>query len=288
MILNPRTLIPSFVIIGLFVVSNVSAEVIYVNNQAGSDKFDGSSANLTDQFGGPVRTFRKAVRMTHRGDTISIANTGTPYHQSLELTGMRNSGYNQYPFIIEGNGATLSGACPVPPFAWRYRKNGLWQFRPLRKGHYLLLRDGKPVEEQPVTSTSLLMHPSAGMWSASQGSIFYQATQSEVRPSRDYSFAFKTTGISLYAVRHVRIRNLTLKHYRLDGIGAHDLSKDVILENVTCIENGRAGIAVAGTCDVRIESCTVLDNRRNSIRISELGGADVENSDIEPEPVIVN
>ena len=127
---------------GLFAGSAASAGVVYVDNLGGSDKFDGSSAKLTDQLGGPVRTFRKAVRIARRGDTISIANTAKPYHQSLQLTRLKNSGFGGYPMVIEGNGATLSGASPVPAVAWHHHKDGLWQFRPLRKGHYLLLRDG--------------------------------------------------------------------------------------------------------------------------------------------------
>lgn len=272
----------------IWTTTSALAGTIYVDNKTGADHFDGMTPRVTDSYGGPVRTLRKASQIARRGDIISLANTGTPYHQSLQLTGLKNSGYRNVPFVIDGNGATLSGACPVPSIAWKYERDGLWRFKPLRKGYYLLVRDGKVVVEQPSIRKISLMKPTEGTWAACEGSIYYQARDTEIPPTNDYSFAVETTGISLYSVRHVRIRNLTIKHFRVDGIGAHDLAKDIVLENVTCVENGRSGISVAGSSDVRIQNSRIVDNRRHSIRISELGGAKVDKSDVVPEPVIVD
>ena len=41
-------------------------------------------------------------------DIISLADTGVPYYESISLVGTRHSGTGERPFMILGNGATLS------------------------------------------------------------------------------------------------------------------------------------------------------------------------------------
>jgi len=286
-----RTTCCGLIVLGLVLSlggSPVEASTLYVNNRRGFDSTNGRSSLSLSRTRGPLRTISRALAIAGRGDTIVIANTGVAYRESLHLFGSRHSGTRLAAFRILGNGATVSGARPVPGYAWRRVGGTLWRFAPYRKGHYLLLRGGRRLTEHSITT--LPRSPRsvpAGEWSHYHGSIYYRVESTRDVPAElPLSFAARTTGISLYAVRNIEIRDLVVEHFRVDGVGVADMCREVLLENLTCRENARAGLAVAGTSDVRIVTSKLLDNRRHSLLVTGLAGADLDRTVVSQPPTI--
>lgn len=263
------------------------AQVIYVDNLRGSDAADGKEPAPINLESGPVRSIRRGLQLLQKGGTLNLANNNQPYYESMELVG-RMSGSTLRPTIIEGNGVELNGAFPVPPSAWRKVGDRLWQFTPLRKGHYLLIVDNKPLPETPVPPGSRqLPEMPDGHWAAWKGSIYYQASPLDEPTDFAMGYAVRSVGITLYEIHDVVVRNLKVRHFRTDGINAHDRCDDVLLENITAEQNGRAGVTVAGTSIVTIQESTIKDNRLFSVLILEKAGVQVdEKSEIAPPPTI--
>ncbi|NOX56933.1 MAG: right-handed parallel beta-helix repeat-containing protein [Planctomycetes bacterium] len=274
---------------------------IYVDNRMGSDSFDGSSSTVAPGQMGPVRTIRQALKLARPGDTVVLANHGVPYYESVQLVGSRHSGMglatgrqpdrdcppDVIPFRLEGNGAIISGARPVPPGAWQRVGEDLWRFIPWRKGHYLLLKEGKPVpEETRLREPATLSALPAGRWCVWKGAIYYRAQPLELPSERRFEYAADGVGLTLYNVRFVHISNVTFRHFRLDGINAHDLCRCVVLENVTCEENGRAGLCVAGSSRVQVRNSRLVNNRKHSLLVTERAEAALEQVQLSQPPTL--
>lgn len=267
--------------------ATVCASDIYVDNLVGDDAFGGRSSVPTDFGAGPVRTLSRAMQIAGFGDQIILTRAGAVYYDSLSLTGTRASGSPNYPFTIIGNGAILSGQRAVPPAGWRKAGPDLWKLTLTRKGFYRLLRDGSPLPELiPEGSADPLANLLPGQWTATGGSLYFKA-DGDVPSSQAFSYAAEQTGLTLYQVENVRIVDLTLRDFRFDGIHAQNMCRNVRLENVTCVNNGRAGIAVSGTSKVEIIGGKVEGNGRAQIRIANHGNANLENVTMEGEPTLI-
>ena len=227
------------------------------------------------------------MKLASAGDTIELANGGATYFGSVTLWGARHSGSGRTPFRINGNGAILSGARPVPEGTWRHTGGGVWRITPIRKAYYQLVLDGQAVPETPCdrSATELPAIP-VGQWCAWRGAVYYQAERGGDPNLLDFWLADEEAGITLLDVRNVVISGLTLRHFRLDGINAHDRSREIILEGVTSEENGRAGVTVAGSSQVVIVGGRLAGNRVHSLLITELGAAAVEQSDLDQPPTL--
>ncbi|MFP6764631.1 MAG: hypothetical protein VB858_13475, partial [Planctomycetaceae bacterium] len=70
--------------------SDVRAETLYVNNRMGRDHNNGTQEKSVNETTGPVRTIQRALKLAGASDVISIANTGTPYYESITLYGPRH------------------------------------------------------------------------------------------------------------------------------------------------------------------------------------------------------
>jgi hypothetical protein len=264
------------------------AGVIYVDNLRGNDAFDGG---VPEPFGprvGPVRTMVRATRLASPGDIIEVANTGVPYREPISLSGRRFDGFETAAFTLRGNGAVFDGSRPVPPTAWQRIEPNLFRFTPRHKGFYLLLSDDKPLPEVPLPpGPAALPTIPENHWCAFQGSIYFR-TAALVEPRElSLQIAGGTTGLTIYDVRHLLVEDVTLRHWRVDGVSAHDLCTDVTLRNVISVENGRAGISVSGSSIVTLENPIVKDNRRYSLLVTEQAGARVTGEpDVTPAPTI--
>jgi hypothetical protein len=262
----------------------LSARDLFVDSQLGDNIADGRSEQPVDEFSGPVKTISRALRFARPGDTVHIANRGVPYFESLEVVGRRFSGG----FAIEGNGAVVSGARTIPFEAWKLVGNNVWRFTPFRKAWYQLIEGEKAVPEYPCPSgaTSLPEIP-VGQWCAWRGSIYYHS-QKGVSPALGdivFAFAAEEVGITLLDVDDVTIHNLELRHFRLDGVNAHDRARNVVLDSVRLIENGRAGLAVGGSSLVGLKDSTVEGNRVTQLLNAEVAQTEVLTSHLGP-PVL--
>ncbi len=251
-------------------------EILFVDNMLGSDAYDGRSVEPTGFQNGPVKTIRRAMQLALTGDTINIANTGIPYYEAIRMVGPRHSGFEQFRFTVEGNGAVVSGARPIPADSWRKVGTNLWRMTPWRKGYYQLLLNGKSVPELKIPPEArALPDLPAGEWCAWRGSIYYRSSPVDSAPDLPFWFAADEVGLTLYNVSSVHVRDLRFEHFRLDGVNAHDLAREILLERVTCTGNARAGLAVGGSSSVDVRNCDLAGNRLHSLLLSEFGAADL-------------
>ena len=82
------------------------------------------------------------------------------------------------------------------------------------------------------------------------------------------------------------ISDLTIQHYRLDGISVHDRTSNIVLRNVTLVENGRAGLTVAGSSTVQVDGAETRANRDFSMLVQEAAAVDVRETVFDTEPTV--
>ncbi len=254
--------------------------VIYVDNRAGNNALNGIAPKIVGGKNGPVKTIQRALSYAKPGDKIVLIKNDTPYFESLTLSGKRLSGVGKEKFTILGNGATISGAIPIPMNGWRQQRNGLWKVTPYRKGFFNLYLDGKSLPEyQPEKGKPVKLEDiPSGKWAVYQGAIYYHGLKNQSPPVESFSLAGKSVGLSLIDVNDVYISDLTFENFRQDGINIHNRCKGVVLENVTCSGNGRSGLSVNGTSQVEVIDCKLIDNRIDDLSVTELGAADLKNT----------
>lgn len=275
----PRFVLAGGVLIAGLIAGAASAGEIFVDNLAGDDLFDGRAPQPSGGVSGPVKTIARGIALIRGADSLIIANHGIPYPEPIVLAGQRFSGNPSAPFVIVGNGAVLDGSLPVPPASWVKVGDGLWRVKPWRKGTYQLILDDRPVPETtcPPHATKPPEIPVC-QWAAFGGAIYYRSGPDQSPSELPFRFAALDMGISLYAIRHARIVDLKLQHFRVDGINAHDQCRGVEFTNVICTGNGRAGIAVGGSSIVTARGCDFAGNRGPSVLFDEQGVADLKES----------
>ena len=255
---------------------------IYVDSSMGRDAYDGASVDARGATSGPVATLGRAVELAQFSDVIVLRNTGIPYYGSISLTGERHSGTQYHPFVIEGNGATISGLRAVPPGSWQRIGPKLWKLTLTRKGYYRLLRNGRPLPEYiPEDGLEPLSNLKSGHWVAWRGSLYFRQDGDNPPDDQAFAFAADQTGISLHQVSNVLISNVTLEHFRFDGLHAQGLCDGVILDNVTSIENGRAGVVSSGASRIELFGGKIAGNGRHQLLVIDRSFAKPNDCDIE-------
>lgn len=238
-----------------------SARDIHVSNTAGDDRFTGRYSSEVSVVGGPVRTIAKALRLAAPGDRIVIANTGEPYRETVSLVGTSHSGNVDRPFIVEGNGAVLDGASPVSHRAWEHVGQNLFRFRPARLGTQQLFLFGKPAVRKPALAGEGKLPTLAPLeWCLTGGYIYFRTEDGRTPQSYQPTHAHLQTGITLYKVRDVVVRNFVVQGFHIDGVNAHDGVFDGVIEEVTARGNGRSGVSVGGASRVVVEKSLLGDN----------------------------
>lgn len=261
------------------------ARTIYVDSRVGNNAYDGTSAEPINAWVGPVRTLRRAQELVCPGDSLLLVDNGTPYYGSLTLFGPKFSGSPTRPFRLIGGGAVISGSKPIHPDSWVELGNNLWRITPRRKGWYQLVDEGAAlprVELSPEPGT--LPTVPVDSWGAAGGAIYYRSRVDDDPRWHEFELAEEGTGLTLHDVHDVVISDLTLRHFRIDGINAHDRCENVQLVNVVCQENGRAGLAIGGTCNLTLTDCRLTGNAQYSLLLTELGEATLTGTDYDVAP----
>jgi len=286
MFLRSRFIIASLLVL---VACRADAKVIYVDNLSGADRADGLVAKPTNEFSGPVRSLGRAVLLVRPGDVINIANTGVPYFESVSFVGKRLSGTLDQPLRIIGNGAILSGARAIPDGGWQKAGDDLWKVKPFRKGHFMLTLAGQELTEvRPETGGTWSELPplEVDQWCSFKGQIYYRSAERDEPHNKPFGIAVDECGMSIYGTQEVVIEDLTIQHFRLDGVGVPDLAKRIELRNVKLIQNGRAGLRVGGGAVVTLRGATIEKNGRHSVLLQGLGSAEVVDSSLDVEPTL--
>lgn len=286
--------------------SVASARDIFVDNIRGDDHHAGAMPELGLNADGPVRSIAKALRVARKGDRIVLKNTGVAYRESITFQAAHHSGFPGTPFILEGNGATLDGAALVPIDAWEVVGEDLYRFSPWRKAFNILFMDDKPLVKAPVSTREDLDAMLPLEWALFDGYLYFKSEKNLGLGGYRLTYTGLTVGITLYDVRFLRIQNLTVQGFQLDGINAHDNAFEVHLDGITARGNGRSGISIGGAsrvgvtralignngvaqlrsegyCQVSIEQSDLLDNTAPSIE-REGGRVKIDGKVYEPQP----
>jgi hypothetical protein len=149
----------------------------------------------------------------------------------------------------------------LPEHVWRYMGGGVYKYQPYRKGHYVLLVNGKPAEEVRVRPTEPLPKLKPMQWCAYRGWVYFRVQPRTFIDQYKIEVPRYEVGIMLHNARYVTVRNFRIEYYRLDGIHVSGNSRGVRLENITSTGNGRAGLAVAGTSRVAVGGLKLEGNR---------------------------
>jgi len=262
----------------------LQARDLFVDNLLGDDLSTGEAPQSLEGREGPVRTIAMALRLCRGSDTIHLANNPLPYFETISISGRKLFNHDLGGLTIDGHGATLSGVFQIPVGSWRHRLGGLWELHPHRKAYYQLIRHDRAVPElqfelQPGQFPVL----PPGMWTAWQGVIYYQARAGEGSPENlPLGLAARDAGVTIHDVPSITIRNVTFRHYRLDGIQVNDRARDIVLENVRSLENGRSGLAVGGSCQVLATGCQFSRNRVAAVLNSEVAQTRLEQCEVTP------
>ena len=84
----------------------------------------------------------------------------------------------------------------------------------------------------------------------------------------------------------MRIENLTVQHFRLDGISAFNDCRHIELENVTCRENGRAGLAAGGASSAVFRGGKLEANGREAALVTGKAVLSIQDSQSDAEPTL--
>jgi len=268
-------------LLSVVLVSPVPARDIHVNNLAGNDLLDGRSPNQTANRTGPVRTIGRALQLASQGDRIVLAATDEPYREALSLSTGRQWGTGFRPFTIDGQGAILDGTTPIENRCWTHYRGDVFRCRPERLTYQQLHLNGKPAERRHVeTGARRLPQLDPLQWMLWRGDVYFRCEKGKLPRDYDLRLTGRDVGITLYHVRHVRIHNLVVQGFRLDGINAHDGVYHCTLENVVCRGNGRSGVSVGGASRAQLVGSLVGDNGHVQVRVEGLGELKVEASDV--------
>jgi hypothetical protein len=234
---------------------------IHVNNLEGDDRSDGRASPTIAASSGPVRSIAKALRLAEAGDRIVVANTSQPYRESLSLTNSKHSGSPISPFVIEGDGAVLEGAAELPDRAWKHYDGDVFFCQPAGLGYQQLFSQGRPANRRSTIDADTRVPALQPLeWCLAESRIYFRVEAGQLPSDYDLACCALRTGITLYNVRDVVIRNLVIQGFQFDGIAASNVVVDARLEGVTCRANGRSGISVCGGSSVELADCVLSGN----------------------------
>ena len=236
----------------------------------GDDRSTGTTEEPLSPGNGPVRTIGRALELAVFGDRVVLAATGEPYRECVTLHGPDNSGSSITPFILDGTGR-------IPPIAWKPAGRDLLAFRPNRLSFQRLFVDGAPTAPQSVSDEDQL---APARWVMLNQAIHFRPDRGSSIDEYDFSCYHHPVGITLYEVRDVIVRNLTIRGYQVDGLNAHDNAFDCRLESLVCSDNGRSGISIGGASRVRILDGQLAGNGQTQLRVEGWSHVTVEQSEI--------
>lgn len=243
------------------------AREIHVHNLRGDDHLDGSPATGTAGGSGPVRTIAKALRLVRVGDRIVVAKTREPYRESLVICGSRHSQSHAGPFILDGGGAVLDGTAAVAADRWQHHLDDVYCFAPERLGYQQLFLAGRPAVRHPTAPADYSLPELQPLeWCLTRGKIYFRTEPLRMPQEYPLSYSLQGTGLRLYHVHNVLIRDLTIQGFQNDGVAVCDVAHGVRFERVRARGNGHSGISVAGNSRVEIEDCLLGSNGVSQLR----------------------
>ncbi len=244
-------------------------QTFYVNNEVGSDRFDGLSPQpLAGGQSGPFATIMHAVRKATVGAKIVLACTAHDYREGVEIEGY-HKGRADLPLVIEGQGATVSGLVSIASARWTQLKDDVYWFEnrdangvpgPMPNSNWLGFEKCKAWFPEPQAPLIFFLNGKPGPHSQDLdgipvGGFFYDAA---ARPRRLYfrlpqGAAVADCNVEMPINRgvyvsddYVVVRNLASKYSQDDGFAGF-WGQGVVFQNINGSYNCDQGISFHGT-----------------------------------------
>lgn len=210
----------------------------YVNNRSGDDASDGLSPEKA------LATIARAIENARTSDTISLANTGRAYREPIPLT--RLGGTPAQPFVIEGNGATISGLRRLPPERWTQAGEVYEIAIPKPYGFPYLLVDGQGL---PPAADPDRLPPGGWAWTTdgeNKGNDRLRFRPAEGRTLADHRLeaALEVSGVRIASASYIVVRNLVSQCHSNDGFNIHGDCRGIYCENIEARLNGDDGFSI--------------------------------------------
>ncbi|MFW6157187.1 MAG: hypothetical protein ACOC7J_07690, partial [Armatimonadota bacterium] len=203
------------------------AETYTVDGRRGDDGNDGIAA--------PFATIARGVNAVGPGDTLKIIPMDEPYRESLRLT---RHGLRGAPIVIEGGGATLTGADPAPTDGWT-EQDGIWQV-PLKAHERMMvfgderhfIRGAGPTNLQPE------------QWRWEDGTLYFRPEEGKTPTDYDLRLAVDgASGVITTGAGLIIVRDLTCVNFWNDGFNLHGGTGPMWFENIVGNWNGDEGFS---------------------------------------------
>lgn len=246
----------------------------YVDNVSGIDR---AAGNVADQ---PLKSIQAALDRSRPGDRIILKKSSEPYREQLSINGARNSGLDNRPLEIVGNGATLEGADRIRGTIWEALGNDLFQFRPNRLSHQVLFLNGRPLEKVDSALGEPLPDLKPLQWTQRDGWIIVRTEPGRAPYQYEFACCRRTVGITLFQAHDVLISDLVIQGFQLDGVNVHDLADGITIQGCVIRGNGRSGVSVGGASRATIGSCLIGDNGDAQVRTEGYCRLEIDSCDI--------
>jgi hypothetical protein len=246
---------------------------IFVNSTVGDDNNSGLNERDNGLKGGPVRTIKRGIKLAKQGDRIVLDPT-EPYKESITLSGKDVCGRSlDSAFVIEGRGAVLEGTEPIPFDVWQFYKDNIFRFQltlpDVNLTYFHIMKDGKTLKRINVAiDAAKLPELEPESWCILRGYVYFR-TNGKKSPmfAEDYNLTYsaRKAGISIIQATNIKINDLTIRGYQLDGVAAVNGATNIILDNITCIQNGRSGLTIGGASSVAAGYSRFADNKTTQV-----------------------
>jgi hypothetical protein len=130
--------------------------------------------------------------------------------------------------------------------------------------YFHILKDGNLLKRVKTNSSSVkLPELEVESWCVWRGYVYFR-TDGKKSPmfADDYNLSYSNlrSGISIIQAANIKVRDLTIQGYQIDGVSAVNGAMHIILDNVICRLNGRSGLAIGGASNVAAGYSQFTDN----------------------------
>jgi hypothetical protein len=271
-VINKVTITALFLSFILFT-SAIFGRDIFVSSSVGDDNNSGLNEQENGLQGGPVRTIKRGLQLVKQGDRIILDPT-KPYKESITLSGKNVCGRSlDDSFIIEGRGAILEGTEPIPFDVWQFHKDNIFRFQltspNVNLTYFHIMKDGKSLKRiQVAIDSPKLPKLEPETWCILRGYVYFR-TDGKKSPmfNEDYNLTYseRKTGVSIIQATNIKINDLTIQGYQIDGIAATNGATNILLDNITCTQNGRSGIAIGGASSIAAGYSRFAENQTTQV-----------------------
>ncbi len=177
---------------------------IYVDSRLGNDRFDGRAQAPEGDTSGPVQSLAAAARRAGSGDSIVLANRGTPYYGSLTLFRSATQ-RRRAPAVYDLRERFDTERCKANrQGCWQHVTGDIWRVtRSTRRTISGARRRGGPFSGLCDPSSKMLPEIAKGEWCAWRGAVYFHAPAGVNPDTMSLSLADQQVGITLLDVDKV-------------------------------------------------------------------------------------